>query len=362
MIERGELLAVEVLNFGMKITFAGPLISTFVKNDVTILRQEHEVDAIDVVLGKGKMAVLRLVKLHLRIMSSLMTRDALFFWFADYYTLIPTLFARMIGKKVFVVAGGFDITFIPELGIGARTRPLRWFAVKNTFRLCDFIFPVSQDTQNDLDSAVPNHAPSAMIYNAVDTKRYHFDDRPRKKIALTVSQADSIPEYHRKGIDLFIEIAKKVPDIEFHVAGVRGAVAERAGHDASGILNVLIRPGRLPLDDILEEFWDAAVYCQLSIEERFGVSVAEAMSCGCIPVITPVNALKEVVGNEGFMVERSDTEGIIAAIRSALTASDSFRRSVSAAAARFDIKERGKKLLNFVNSIGAKNGQFSKSP
>ncbi len=117
----------------MKITFVGPLISTFVKNDVTILRQQHDVDAIDVNLGKGIMGALRLAKLHLRVMTSLLTRDALFCWFADYYTLIPSLFARLLGKKVFVVAGGFDITYIPELGIGARTRPYPMVRSKKHF-------------------------------------------------------------------------------------------------------------------------------------------------------------------------------------------------------------------------------------
>lgn len=343
----------------MKITFVGPLISTFVKNDVTILRQQHDVDAIDVNLGKGIMGALRLAKLHLRVMTSLLTRDALFCWFADYYTLIPSLFARLLGKKVFVVAGGFDITYIPELGIGARTRPIRWFAVKNTFRIAHHIFPVSQDTQDDLDKAVPNHAPSTMIYNAVDTKRYHFDPRPRKRVALTVSQADSIPEYYRKGIDQFIKLARELPDIEFHVVGVRGFVAEKSKEDALGIPNVIILPGRVPLDDLLEEFWNASAYCQLSIEERFGVSVAEAMSCGCIPVISPVNALKEVVGDAGYIVERTDTDGIVAAIRSALEAPISVRQIVSEAAAKFDIEERGKKLLSIVNSIGGNHGQSS---
>jgi glycosyltransferase involved in cell wall biosynthesis len=343
----------------MKITFVGPLISTFVKNDVTILQQQHEVDAIDVNLGKGLAGAMRLAKLHLRVMSSLLTRDALFCWFADYYTLIPSLFARLLGKKVFVVAGGFDITYIPELGIGARTRPIRWFAVKNTFRIAHHIFPVSQDTQNDLDGAVPNHAPSTMIYNAVDTKRYHFDPRPRKRIALTVSQADSIAEYYRKGIDQFIALATELPDIEFHVVGVRGLVAEKAKEDALGIQNVIVRPGRVPLDDLLEEFWNASAYCQLSLEERFGVSVAEAMSCGCIPIISPVNALKEVVGDAGYIVDRTDIAGIIAAIRAAMEAPISFREMVSKSAAKFDINERGKKLLSIVNSVGGNHGHSS---
>jgi glycosyltransferase involved in cell wall biosynthesis len=345
----------------MKITFAGPLISTFVKNDVTILRQKHEVDAIDVNIGKGKSAILRLLLLHIRIITSLVKRDVLFFWFADYYTLIPTLIARLLRKKVFVVAGGFDITYLPHLGIGARTRPVRWFAVKNTFRFADHIFPVSQDTQNDLDSAVPKHAPSTMIYNAVDTHTYHFDSRPRQRMALTVSQADSIPEYHRKGIDLFIKIALELPDIAFHVVGVRGAVAERAKADAKGISNVTVIPGRVPLPDVLEEFWNASVYCQLSIEERFGVSVAEAMSCGCIPVVTPVNALKEVVGASGYIVDSDNIEGIKRAIIMSLSADEITRKAVSEDAAKFDISERGRQLLSVIDLVGGDHEQKTNS-
>jgi len=342
-----------------KITFVGPLISTFVKNDVTILREVYDVDAIDVNLGKGSSAIFNLIKLHFRIISSLLTRDALFCWFADYYTLIPSIVGRLLGKKVFVVAGGFDITYLPHLGIGARTRPVRWFAVKNTFKIAHHIFPVSQDTQNDLDSAVPGHAPSTMIYNAVDIEMYHFDPRSRKRIALTVSQADSIPEYKRKGIDVFIKIAITLPDVDFHVVGIRGAVVQQARADAKGIANVTITPGRVPLPDLLEEFWNASVYCQFSIEERFGVSVAEAMSCGCIPVITPVNALREVVGDAGYIVDVSDTQSIIDAIRSAIEAPNSFRQSVSGAAAKFDITERGKKLLAIVDSVGGNHAKLS---
>ena len=93
-----------------------------------------------------------------------------------------------------------------------------------------------------------------------------FDSRPRKRIALTVSQADSIPETYQppKRIDQFIKIGKELPDIEFHVVGVRGLVAEKAKQDSQGIPNVTIRPGRVPLDDLLEEFWNASAYCQLS--------------------------------------------------------------------------------------------------
>ncbi len=341
----------------MRITFVGPLVSTFVKNDVTILREAHELDTINSVPRKGRSGALWLLELQLKIIASLLRRDALFFWFADYYSFLPSLLARMLGKKVFVVAGGFDILYVPESGIGAQGKPLRWFAVKNTFRLANHIFPVSHDTQNRLDEAIPKHPPSTMIYNAVDTKTYHFDPRPRKRIALTVSQADSITEYYRKGIDCFIRIAGELPDVEFHILGLRGEMPDKARKEASGISNVTVRAGRLPLEDVLEEFWDASVYCQLSVEETFGVSVAEAMSCGCIPVISEVRSMMEVVGEAGHVVNRNDTKTVVGAVLDGLGASDDERQKVSKRGATFDISERAKKLLSVVISVGGKYGQ-----
>lgn len=332
----------------MRITFCGPLISTFVSNDVEILSRKHQLDAIDANIGKGSSAIVNLIKLHLRIIGSLFKTDALFFWFADYYTLIPTLIARLLGKPVYVVAGGFDITYIPELGIGARAKPARWFAVRHTFRYCTHIFPVSQDTQDDLDSAVPDHTPSTMIYNAVRTAIYRYrSDLPRTTI-LTVSQADSIPEFTRKGIDKVIELAGMLPHLPFKVVGLRGAGLEEANRLASGKNNIAIIPGRVPLDDLLVEFWTAKLYLQPSIEERFGVSVAEAMSCGCIPLVAPVNALKEVVGNAGEIIPRENIESWKQAVESHLHDSEASHIAASEQAKQFDIDERAEKLLAVV--------------
>jgi glycosyltransferase involved in cell wall biosynthesis len=333
----------------MRITFCGPLISTFVSNDVEILSRKYTLDAIDANIGKGGGAALNLIRLHLRIIASLLKSDALFFWFADYYTLVPTIIARLLGKPIFVVAGGFDITYLPELGIGARAKPARWFAVKHTFRYCTHIFPVSQDTQNDLDAAVPDHKPSTMIYNAVRTSIYQFrNDLPRTNI-LTVSQADSIPEFIRKGIDKVIELARQLPHLPFKLVGLRGAGLEEARRLATGVDNVTIIPGRVPLDDLLHEFWTAKLYLQPSIEERFGVSVAEAMSCGCIPLIAPVNALKEVVGDAGVIIPREDTTGWLEAIDQKLHALEEEHVYASHQAKQFDIDERANRLLAVVD-------------
>jgi glycosyltransferase involved in cell wall biosynthesis len=330
----------------MRITFVGPLVSTFVKNDLDILSRCHSVHALDVNLGKGIPGALRLGLLHIRILISMFHSDALFFWFADYHSLIPSLLARIMGKSVFIVAGGFDITYIPELGIGARTRPIRWFAVRNSFKLASHIFTVSNDTARDLDSALPSHPQSTMIYNAVDCSVYAFSSKDRKDVALTVSQADSIAEFKRKGIDTFLRIAGEMGDLQFHIVGIRGEALAEARRIATTLNNVRIIPGRAPLGQVIEEFQQSGAYCQFSIEERFGVSVAEAMSCGCIPVVTPVNAVLEVVGDAGIVVPHTDIAAMVAGVRLALTATVEDRRNCSLAAQKFDIENRACALLS----------------
>jgi glycosyltransferase involved in cell wall biosynthesis len=55
-----------------------------------------------------------------------------------------------------------------------------------------------------------------------------------------------------------------------------------------------------------EEYEDnlkrAKVYCQLSRDETFGISLVEAMACGCVPVVNDKGALPWIVGDSGIIV------------------------------------------------------------
>ena len=55
----------------------------------------------------------------------------------------------------------------------------------------------------------------------------------------------------------------------------------------------------------LEKYYEESkIYLQLSRHEAFGVSVVEAMRYGCIPVVSNAFALPEVVGNNGFVINK----------------------------------------------------------
>lgn len=334
----------------MKITFVGPTISRFVQNDIDILSREHELTIINSAMGRGSNAVINLILLHVKIITSIFRTDAVFYWFADYYTYLPTIIAKLFGKKTFVVAGGFDVAYIPEVKSGARTRKGRWFMVRNTFRIIDRIFPVSKYALSMLENSVPNHAPASIIYNAVDTSRFKFGETGRSRSALTVTQLDTILDYKLKGVDIFVLAAASMPDVSFEIIGIRGEALQHARRESIGIPNVTIVEGPVPFEYLLNKYHSASAYCQLSMDESFGVATAEAMSCGCIPVVSQVPSLGEVTGGRGYIVSRNDIAGICYAIRETFSSTVEMRKQASDFVRKFDISERAKYLLQEVRN------------
>ena len=332
----------------MKITFVGPLVSRFVKNDLAELRKVHEVRAFDGNIGRGWKAMIRLVLLNLRLCWSLVSTDAILYWFADYYSGIPTYVAKLLGRKVFIIAGGFDIWYLPELGIGAKNRPLRWWAVKTGFKYADLILPVSNYAMEMLDTNVPVHGPAVVAYSAVEQDLFQCKGEMKKQLALTVTQVDTVPEYIRKGIDRFIKAAPTLPDIKFQIVGIRGAAESQARIDAIGLENVEIIPYPITSEQLRVYYCEASVYCQLSLDETFGLSIAEAMNCGCVPVVSEPPVFREVIGDCGSIVHRDNPREITEGIRRHINAEEEERQSCRQQASKFHLTVRAAHLLSLL--------------
>ncbi|MBI5325573.1 MAG: glycosyltransferase family 4 protein, partial [Ignavibacteriae bacterium] len=274
--------------------------------------------------------------------------QAVYCWFADYASLFPTLFGRILGKKVYVVAGGFDVSYIPELNYGARARALRWFCAKNSFRFATTVLPVSKFAEKCLNDRMKGKVKkSIVVYNGIEVEKLSsYIKAEDRNIILTVSRADDYIEYILKGTDKFIKIARQMPHRQFVIAGLQDTALELARKEGVDLPNLKIIPGFLSLyDEIIPLYNQASAYVQLSLEESFGISVAEAMVFGCVPIITNKGGLPEVAGDKGIIVE-SD-EDVIKAIEQSFLFTQSQRVELMEQAKKFDIKIRKK----FLNSI-----------
>jgi glycosyltransferase involved in cell wall biosynthesis len=90
------------------------------------------------------------------------------------------------------------------------------------------------------------------------------------------------------------------------------------------------------LEDLLGR---AKAYVQASFTEGFGLSLVEAMSAGCVPVVTAAGALPEVVGDTGFYVDYDDDRALANAVRRAM-ASDLGERARARVLERFTLDHR----------------------
>ena len=218
----------------------------------------------------------------------------------------------------------------------------------NTFHLATHIFPVSHYAKTMLDNSVPGHARATVVYNTVDTAAFPFGASPRKRMALTVTQLDTVLDYRLKGIDIFLATARLMPHVEFHLIGLRGPALPHAQAEARGLSNVSIVGGPIEREKLLDYYHSASAYCQLSMDESFGVATAEAMSCGCIPVVSQVPSLEEVTGGTGHIVSRNDLPAVAEAIGKTFEASEADRRRASDYVRKFDISVRKRELLALV--------------
>lgn len=286
---------------GKSILFVYTGLSTFVKTDFEILSHSFSVEKYHFAPVKG------IIKNGWEILRQLFFLlvfgwkiDVFYCWFADYHSLLPTLFAKLTGKKAIIVIGGYDVCRIRTLNYGAFCSPFRgWFCAKS-MRMASCILPVSNYVNRKAGVIAPRTR-RKMIYNCVSFEKSKEVTFVKTDTVLTVGLIGNNRTFYLKGIDTFIETARLLPGFTFVIVGI----------DQSKLANKL---GNLPLnvtlfdkvqhEKLIAFYKSAKVYCQLSRSESFGLSILEAMTFGDFPIVTREGGMSEVVGEFGTVVER----------------------------------------------------------
>jgi glycosyltransferase involved in cell wall biosynthesis len=269
---------------------------------------------------------------------------AVIFWFATpTYAPMLALVGKLLGAKILVVTGGSDAVYVPDIDWGSMKRPWHRLTFGLLMRVADVVLPFSDSARRLI---VGRHAPKRIrtAYPSIDANFFVPSAIPRCAQVVTCCYRYGKRNIVQKGLDQFVAAAELLPDVSFVMVG--NGVDEAAHQlttNAPPNLRVSSRiPGRRGYRDLLAS---SSVYAQLSAYEGFGVSVAEAMACGCVPVVADRYSLPEVVGDAGFIVPYGDAQGTARAIGKALEASEKVRRAArNRVAERFDRSERVKVL------------------
>jgi glycosyltransferase involved in cell wall biosynthesis len=283
----------------------------------------------------------------LEVVRKVRRADVLVVWFASWHAWLPLLLARVLRRPSLLVVGGFDTAAMPEIGYGYQQGGIRRVLARACMRLATRLLTNSEFSRDELRRNAGFEA--TVVHHGVPDPFGSLPTGPRERMALTVSNVAGL-SLERKGLLSFVETAEHLPEVEFVLVGrwLDGSVellSDRAGSN--------VRFTGAVSDEELDDLYRrAAVYVQASRHEGFGMSVAEAMLGGCIPVVTTAGALPEVVGDTGVCIDSPEpnliADGIVRALELGAEARAAARERIRT---RFPLEARRDGLLEAVRLL-----------
>jgi len=103
--------------------------------------------------------------------------------------------------------------------------------------------------------------------------------------------------------------------------------------------NRVILVGKIQHADLLYWFNSADFFLSASHYEGSGTALCEALSCGCIPIVTNIPSFRMISGNSGLLYEPGNESELLAALQNSVSLNSTERRN--------NIREYFKKELSF---------------
>lgn len=237
---------------------------------------------------------------------------------ASYHTFIPSILSFLKLKKHIIILHGTDSNIIPEINYGNLQKPiLKWFtsfSIKNA----TLLLPVSEsliESENTfctykkarfgLKNIIPNlKTDYQIVYNCLDATYFkitNFQRNPNTLLTVAVD-LDKEKNFKLKGIDFILKLAQSFPQYQFSILGSEKIF----GYDNS-LENVNVI-GEKKQSELERYYNNHSFYLQLSNSESFGLSLCEAMLCGCIPIVSNVGMMTKIVDNDELVLKNQDTK------------------------------------------------------
>ncbi len=316
--------------------------ASFIRKDLEILKKKHEVKTVRFLTIRDAYA----------IWKGASWCNLTFCWFGSLHSFFAVVFSKVLGKKSIVVAGGYDVVYLPEIKYGLFSFWWKRWCPLMVFRHANLILTVSKSTTHEtLKNAKANPRKTRLLYHGFNSDVCKSQSNLEKEpLVLTVGNV-SISTLTKKGLELFVKSSRLVPEIEFMLVGrwIDDSVDYLKSIAASNMKFL----GAIDQTALFALMSRAKVYVQVSRHESFGCALAEAMLCECVPVVTRSAAIPEVVGECGFFLSDESPEELAALIRKALdTDSGAGQKARERIENLFPLAKREEKLLDLMDSLG----------
>lgn len=317
--------------------------TTFEKNDIELLNHKYLVQVFEPKLFNFN-----------KLFFSILKTDIIYFWFPNDYKFLIALIGKIFRKKVFVVGGGQMSTADNKKNREFAKVKYRFLHIPLgilTLKLADYIISVSEYEYNGLRRYVSTKKLN-LIYNSINASTFNYNGlNKNKNIVITISALKNT-HYHRKGLDTFKQASMLFPNLKFILIGkdCNDGTYEKIKENAP---DNLILTGHISQKKLTEWLKKCSIYCQFSRQEGFGVSLAEAIACGCLPITSDYAAIPEVVGKNGFYIDRNiNSNNLRDVFKKALNTDNKVRKQLSKRVIKlFNPLKRKKKLLECVDKL-----------
>jgi len=306
----------------------------FVKKDYKILNNEFNVKKY--CYSGRKKGLLDIPPLCHGILKS----DVNISWFAYTQAYYAVKLSKIFKKKSIVIVGGFDVAeeSNPEKVLSYKRQKQLHYILENA----NVIIVISKHLKEKVLN-YSNREDIKLIYHAFDYN--HFKPAGLKENIVITTGYVKKDNLWRKGHETFVRSAKYLPDVKFILIG-------KHLDDSIEYLKSIATPnveftGWVTDEKLLEYMQKAKVYVQVSYHEGFGLSLAEAMLCECVPVVTEKGAIPEVVGSCGYYVPFDDPKSTAETIERALD-SDIGKKARDRIKLLYPLEKRERELIESV--------------
>ncbi len=347
--------------FLSKIFYTYPLPASFVKKDLQILRTKYQVKTFQFsgipkwILPLTFLHQLVIILIHLPKTSLFVTQ------FAGYASLLPCLIGRWTKKKIVIVLGGTDCNWLPSIHYGNFDK--KWLRKATVYSLqhADLLLPVSQElVYSHYSYHIPDGpcqgyrcffkyilTPYKVIPNGIDLESFPYQPGTKMPNSL-ITICSGLEDARRravKGVDLLLEVASISAELHLMVAGGKFPQELPVSHNVHN--QPFLQSEQLPV--LLGKY---QFYVQVSMTEGFPNALIEAMACGCVPIVSRVGAMPEIVGDTGYILEKKDPNLLQELIQKAISEySPQKAMAARQRAADFTLEHRKKIMLDIFTSL-----------